>query len=147
MSEILLAALTLFSSILPVIFVKTFCAYELFEGCGYSYMLWNLITIIKLQSLLFYIIETREMDIQPDSYRYINWLLFFLAASINSVPTQAFSGIAPIISRVYDIGEPITNIQTLIYPCSYLFLLLPANYIIDQKGLKKGSLFCKYGYI
>ena len=38
------------------------------------------------------------MDIKPDPYRYINWLLFFLAASINSVPTQAFSGVSPIIS-------------------------------------------------
>ena len=84
------------------------------------------------------------MDIQPDSYRYINWTLFFLAALANSVPTQAFSGISPIIKDVYDVSEFSANFQSLIYPISYIYMLLPANYIIDKKGLKIGTLICKF---
>jgi len=33
-----------------------------------------------------------------DTYRYINFILFVLGALINSIPTQAFSGITPIIT-------------------------------------------------
>lgn len=36
-----------------------------------------------------------------DSYRYINWAFFVLAAAINGIPTQAFSGVTPIITRGY----------------------------------------------
>ena len=110
---------------------------------GNSFKLQKLSQIIKLRSNYSILFTTlTSMDIQPDTYRYINWLLFFLAASINSIPTQAFSGVAPIISEVYDISEPLTNAQTLFFPLSYIFILLPANYVIDKKGLKIGTLFC-----
>jgi hypothetical protein len=45
------------------------------------------------------------MDIKPDPYRYVNWVLYFLAASINSIPTQAFAGVSPIIKDLYEVGE------------------------------------------
>lgn len=41
------------------------------------------------------------MHLEKDPYRYVNWLLFTLAAIINSIPTQAFSGVSPIITRIY----------------------------------------------
>jgi fucose permease len=83
------------------------------------------------------------MDIKPDPYRYINWALYVLAALINSIPTQAFSGVSPIITDVYAINEFEANLTSLIYPISYIFILLPANYIIDKKGLKLATLLCK----
>lgn len=41
------------------------------------------------------------MELKHDNYRFVNWVLFTLAASINSIPTQAFSGVTPIASSVY----------------------------------------------
>jgi len=87
------------------------------------------------------------MEIQYDSYRYINWLLFFLAALVNSVPTQLFVGVSPIAKRVFDITEFEVNLVGLFYPFSYILLLIPANYIIDKMGLKLGTLICNYFFI
>jgi fucose permease len=67
-----------------------------------------------------------------------------LAAFSNSIPTQAFSGVAPTISKVYDISQFEATIPSIIYPVSYIFLLIPANYILDKKGLKLGTLICKH---
>ena len=82
------------------------------------------------------------MDIQQDSYRYVNWLIYFLAALVNSVPTQLFSGVSPIAKRVYEITEFEVNLAGLFYPISYIILLIPANYVIDKMGLKLGTLIC-----
>jgi fucose permease len=83
-----------------------------------------------------------SMHVEQDPYRYINWAVFALAAAINSIPTQAFSGVSPIISEVYEITEFEANIPGFIFPLSYLFMLIPSNYILDKKGLKPGTLFC-----
>jgi fucose permease len=65
-----------------------------------------------------------------------------MAALINSFPTQAFSGVSPTISKVYNITQFEVTIPSLIYPTSYIFLLIPANYILDKRGLKLGTLIC-----
>ena len=83
--------------------------------------------------------------IQEDSYRYVNWALFFFASLINSFPTQAFAAITPIIVDVYDVSEVISTIPSMLFPISYVFLFIPVNYILDKKGLKPGTLICKYG--
>jgi fucose permease len=90
---------------------------------------------------------TQEEVIKPDSYRYVNWILFVLAAFANSIPTQAFSGVSPTISKVYEITQLEATIPSLIYPISYVFLLIPANYILDKKGLKLGTLICTFSKI
>ena len=82
------------------------------------------------------------MDIKPDPYRYVNWILYFLASTINSIPTQAFSGVSPNITGIYEVSEFEANAIGLIFPISYVFLLLPVNYIIDKKGLKISTLIC-----
>ena len=87
------------------------------------------------------------MEIQYDSYRYINWLLFFLAALVNAIPTQLFAGVSPIAKRVFDITEFEVNLVGLFYPFSYILLLIPANYIIDKMGLKLGTLICNCFFI
>lgn len=45
-----------------------------------------------------------ENVILADKYRYVNWIVFILAALANSVPTQAFSGVSPTITKVYEIS-------------------------------------------
>ncbi len=82
--------------------------------------------------------------IQPDSYRFINLGLFFLAAISNSIPCQTFAGIGPTISSLYSISSLEVNANSLFYPIMYVLMILPANYIIDQKGIKLGTLFCKF---
>lgn len=87
--------------------------------------------------------EIESDEIKPDQYRYVNWILFILAAFCNSIPTQAFAGVAPTVAKVYDISQFAVTIPSLIYPISYIFILIPANYILDKKGLKLGTLICK----
>lgn len=43
--------------------------------------------------------------IEPDSYRFVNLVLFFLAAVSNSIPCQTFAGIGPSISSIYSISS------------------------------------------
>ena len=82
-------------------------------------------------------------QIHFDNYRYVNWVLFFLASLINSFPTQAFSAITPIIVEVYQVSETESAIPSMLFPISYVLLLLPVNYILDKKGLKLGTSICK----
>ena len=87
------------------------------------------------------------MDIQPDPYRYVNWALYFLAAIVSNVPVQVFSGVSPIIRDVYEVSELSANSVGLLFALCCVFLLFPANYVIDQKGLKSATLICNNAMI
>lgn len=87
------------------------------------------------------------MEIQKDSYRFINLALFVTASVINSTPSQVFSGVSPTIAEIYEVSEVEVNVTSAIYSISFLIMLLPANYIIDKKGLKTGTLICNKRFI
>lgn len=82
------------------------------------------------------------MEVKADSYRYVNWVLFVGAALANSIPTQAFSSVSPIICEVFGVSQFEATVPSILYPLTYVFMLLPANYILDKRGLKLGTLFC-----
>jgi hypothetical protein len=45
------------------------------------------------------------MEVKADRYRYVNWVLFVAAALANSIPTQAFSSVSPIICQVFSVSQ------------------------------------------
>ena len=84
------------------------------------------------------------MDIKPDPYRYVNWTLYFLAAIVSNVPPQVFSGVSPTIRDIYQVSELSANSVSLLFALCCVLFLFPANYVIDQKGLKTATLICSY---
>lgn len=92
-------------------------------------------------------ITQKEDQITADPYRFVNLTLFLLVAVSNSIPCQAFSGVAPAISEIYNVSGLEVNANSLFFPIMYVIMILPANYIIDEKGLKLGTLLCKSIYI
>ena len=92
-------------------------------------------------------INNNKMDIKPDPYRYVNWALYFFAAMISNAPVQVFSGVSPIIRDVYKVTEVEANSVSLLFAFCCVLLLFPANYVIDQKGIKVATLICTLGLI
>jgi hypothetical protein len=86
----------------------------------------------------------QSSTIKPDPYRYKNLLLFSLIAICNSLPIQAFTGVQFIISSIYNQPILVVNINWISYFVLYLIMILPANYLIDQKGLKIATLISNF---
>jgi hypothetical protein len=76
----------------------------------------------------------------PENYRFTNLALLLLICLCNSIPLQAFTGISLIISDIYKESTLVVNINWISYFIIYMVMVLPANYIIDQKGLKAATV-------
>lgn len=74
-------------------------------------------------------------------------MLFVLAGCCNNIPPNAFTAVAPTISRVYDIDEIYVNSNNMIYPIMYVIMIFPVNYILETYGLKIGTLIGIYSFI
>lgn len=67
-----------------------------------------------------------------------------MAGAINAFPINAFTAIAPIMKRVYEVDEIYVNLNGLIYSIMYIFMVFPVNYILETYGLKIGTLIGKH---
>ena len=71
-------------------------------------------------------------------YRYINLIIYLLAALANSIPAQAFSSINNIIQHKFNYRPVIVTLNSLFFPLLHPIMAFPANWIIDKYGMKVG---------
>jgi MFS family permease len=78
-------------------------------------------------------------------YRFVCLVLFFLAALVNSFAPNTFVATAVTARNIYDEPKFIINLNSLAYTIMHPLVLFPANYILDQVGLKFGlNLACAF---
>ena len=74
-------------------------------------------------------------------YRYINLVLFLLAAAVNSLPIQTLASINSLIQDRFDYTPLVITFNVLLGPIVHPFMAGPCNWILDRFGVRAGCTF------
>ena len=81
-----------------------------------------------------------ENGIKVYSYRWIILLLYFLIAMIIEIQWLTFASIAEAAREFYGATSMQIDFLSMIYMIVFMILSIPASYVIDTYGLKKGLM-------
>ena len=74
-------------------------------------------------------------------YRYVNLLLFLLAAAVNSLPVQTFASINSLIQARFNYTPVVITLNILLGPITHPFMAAPCNWTLDKFGVRAGCTF------
>lgn len=71
-------------------------------------------------------------------YRYINLILFILAAAVNTLPIQTFASINSLIQDRFQYSPVVITFNVLLGPIVHPIMATPCNWILDRFGVRAG---------
>ena len=77
-------------------------------------------------------------------YRFVNLVVYLLAALVNSLPTSTFSSINTLVEEKFQYHAVIITLNTLMFPVLHPICAVPANWILDKWGMDWG---CRIGSV
>ncbi|CAH1173871.1 unnamed protein product [Phaedon cochleariae] len=86
--------------------------------------------------------EKRDLGLKTKAYlrRWMILFVFSYYASVNSIQWIEYSSITHIVVKYYNVSTLAVNWTSIVYCAVYPFLVIPASYVIDKKGLRMAGL-------
>lgn len=79
-------------------------------------------------------------NVKEDPKRWVILTLFALSKIGNSMIFITFSPITVLVSEIYDVSVNWVEMCTLVFMVTYIPVTFPANYVLDNYGLRTGML-------